>query len=280
MRSQIASPVLVLAVPLAALLLASCTSEEVHRGHGVVEQVMVDEGQVVIAHDDIPGFMMAMTMNFAIYDAKLLATLSAGDVVDFDLTVTRGQFYITAATVVGKVDAQSDWVLIGDKAVRADSAPSFSLIDQAGKLTSLEDLRGRTVLLDFIFTRCPGPCPILTSTHVSAERLLSPELRARTHFVSISIDPLRDTQQDMRSYGEARGADLDHWSFLTGPPSDVESVVAAYGIGTTRSAEGELEHVVASFLIDPRGRIVKRYLGLDHEPGQIAVDLESVAVDG
>jgi protein SCO1/2 len=266
-----------LALLLGLALVAACSGEEIHRGHGVVEQVLRDEGQAVIAHDEIQGFMPAMTMNFAIYDKEVLADLAAGDVVDFDLTVSRGQFYISKAVVVGKVDADSGWAVFGDKAVRADPAPDFALIDQRGEVVSLESLRGKIVLLDFIFTRCPGPCPILTSTHASAERLLSPELRARTHFVSISIDPLRDTPEDMARYGAVRGADLEHWSFLTGAPPVVEAVVAAYGIGTTRNADGELEHIVATFLIDRDGRIVRRYLGLDHEPRQLVAELEAAA---
>jgi len=257
-----------------------CGADEVYRGHGVIEQVLVDEGQVVVAHDDLPGLMPAMTMNFAIYDTELLAGLSAGDVVDFDLTASRGQFYITNATVVGKATPSMGWVVLGEQAFRSEPAPAFRLIDQNGAPLALSDLACRGVLLDFIFTRCPGPCPILTSTHVRAQRLLSEELREQTRFVSISIDPLRDTPEDMARYGAARGADLEHWSFLTGPQADVDAVVAAYGIGTTRAANGEIEHVVASFLIDPQGRIVKRYLGLDHDPGEIAADLEAVVAGG
>lgn len=265
---------------LAGVALLGCSGDEVHRGHGVVEQVLLDDGQIILAHDEMPGFMPAMTMNFPIYDAELLESLHAGDAVDFELTVSRGQFYITAAKIVGRADPGSGWVVIGDKAVRAEAAPSFVLIDQDGQSKGLADLRGRALLLDFVFTRCPGPCPILTSTHVSAERLLSPALREKTHFVSISIDPLRDTPEDMKRYAGVRGADLDHWTFLTGPPSEVQQVLSAYGVGTTRTEDGEIEHVVATFLIDGDGRIVKRYLGLDHEPEQLAADLEAVVAGG
>ena len=75
----------------------------------------------------------------------------------------------------------------------------------------------------------------------------------------------------------ARGADLSDWSFLTGPPDEVRDVLKAYGVGTGRSADGEIEHVLATFLVDSRGRIVKRYIGLDHAPEAIVADLEAVA---
>jgi len=276
-RTGLSLAILLTGVAAAGL---ACSRDEIHRGHGVVEQVLQDDGQIVIAHDEIEGLMPAMTMNFAIYDAKLLGSLSAGDVIDFDLTVSRNQLYITDAKVVGRADTSKDWVLLGDVAVRAEPAPLFSLVDQDEVPRKLEDFRGQGVLLDFVFTRCEGPCPILTSTHVTAERLLSPALRERTHFLSISIDPLRDTPADLKQYALVRGANLAHWSFLTGTPEDVQEILSAYGIGTTRAEDGEIEHVVASFLIDGEGRIVKRYLGLDHEPAEVAADLEAIVAGG
>ena len=257
--------------------LSSCNGTRTHAGHGVVREISVEDAQILLAHDEIPGLMPAMTMNMAMYDAALLASLRPGDVIDFELTVDRGSLTITAATVVGRVEAGEGWVRLGEALLPTEPAPGFALTDQAERPLALEELRGRTVLLDFIFTRCSGPCPILTSTHVAAERLLSPDLLERTRFVSISVDPERDTPQDLAAYATARGANLEHWSFLTGPVAEVEAVMQAYGVGTTQGPDGELAHVVASFLIDAEGRIVKRYLGLGYEPAEISADLELLA---
>jgi protein SCO1/2 len=279
MRRQRIGGLLLLWAVLAAVggLLLACGGAGTHAGHGVVREVAVEEGQVLLAHDEIPGVMPAMTMNIAIYDAELLASLQVGDEIDFELTVDRGSLYITAAEVVGQAETGGGWVRLGEVLVPAEPAPGFALIDQAGRPFSLEEQRGRAVLLDFIFTRCPGPCPILTSTHVVVQRSLAPELLPRTRFVSISIDPERDTPQDLVAYATARGVDLGHWAFLTGPSDEIESVMQAYGVGSTLAPGGELEHVVASFLIDGDGRLVKRYLGLDHEPAEIVADLEGLA---
>lgn len=153
---------------------------------------------------------------------------------------------------------------------RRDPAPSFALVDQDGRPLSLADLGGRLVVLDFIYTSCPGPCPTLTGAHVDLQKSLAPELRARTHFVSISIDPERDTPEVLRNYALARGADLSGWSFLTGPPETVRAVAASYGVGTTRASDEELVHTVATFLIDAEGQIAERWLGLDHDPAELA----------
>jgi protein SCO1/2 len=112
---------------------------------------------------------------------------------------------------------------------------------------------------------------------VVVQRALSPALRARTHFVSITLDPLRDHPADLEAYARARGADLSDWSFLTGPPDEVESVVKAWGAGGTRSPDGQIEHVVVTFLVDGHGRIVKRYVGGGHAPQEIVADMQAVA---
>jgi len=159
-----------------------------------------------------------------------------------------------------------------------DPAPPFRLTDQDGNPRALEAWRGQLVLLDFIFTRCPGPCPILTGLHVQLQRALSPELRARTHFVSISLDPLRDTPSVLREYAQKRGADLATWSFLTGTPDDVDKVLKNYGVGSVRTPDGQIEHLVVTFLIDADGQIARRYIGLDgHDPKEVLRDIAKLA---
>ena len=265
------------AVVAMALLATACSDQEVHSGHGVVHEVSVADQQVLIDHDEMPGLMPAMTMSFALYDPALLAKLKPGDVVDFELTAERGSFWISSATVVGRVTPEDGWSLMGEGLVKSDPAPPFSLVDVDGETVSLADLAGKTLLVDFIFTRCPGPCPSLTSSHVSVQRALTPAQREKIRFVSITIDPERDTPEDLRAYALARGADLADWSFLSGPSDEVVKVMRAYGVGTKAGADGDIEHVLATFLIDPRGRVVKRYLGLDHAPETLAADLEAVA---
>jgi protein SCO1/2 len=269
-RSGVAVAVLV------GLVLIACDGSKTYAGHGIVQQVMLEDRQAVIAHDEIPGLMPAMTMSFGVYDAALLASLKPGDVIDFVLTAQRGRFFVSGVKVLGKVDPAEGWSRMGDGLVKSDPAPAFELIRVPGETVSLTGLGGKTVLLDFIFTRCAGPCPTLTSSKVAVQRGLSPGARERSHFVSISIDPARDTPEDLRAYGQARGADLATWSFLTGEQARVQEVLAAYGVATANAGGDDLEHVLATFLIDPRGRIVKRYIGLDHDPQTIIADIEAV----
>lgn len=252
-------------------------SERLHsyQVRGVVEAVSPGDGQAVVQHEEIPGLMPAMSMNFDVPNPALLARLAPGQQIEFTLELRDRSFRITAARVLSESAAAGAAGASGTHGVAGasgllggvaelDSAPAFRLTDQQGRAVSLADWRGRAVLLDFIYTHCPGPCPILTARHVELQRALPPALRARVHFASISLDPQRDTPEALRAYAEARGADLSSWSFLTGPPEEVSAVLRAYGIGAGRRNGGEIEHLVATFLINPEGRIARRFLGLEH----------------
>lgn len=274
-RERTAAPLLLVLV----LALVACGPSKPRRyhGEGIVEDVRVEEGQVLISHEDIPGLMPAMTMSFDVPDRALAARLEPGSVIDFTLEFDGRSYRIVDARVRDKVEPREGYALLGNKLLRADPAPDFHLIDQDGHPLSLADLRGRVLLLDFVFTRCPGPCPILTGLHADVQRQIPPDLRPRIHFVSISLDPAHDTPAALRDYAIARGADLAGWSFLTGDAPAIDQVLEAYGIGRSRRDDGEIEHIVATFLIDAQGRIVRRYLGLDHEPEEILHDLEDLA---
>jgi protein SCO1/2 len=266
---------------LAALLLCALSAcgdgSQRYPARGVVRDVLPADHQVVIEHEEIEGLMPAMTMSFDVPDHDLLGRLSAGQVIDFTVQVSGEKYRVVEATVQGEAGSAGASGAFSQLAETRDPAPDFELTDQNGARLSLADLRGKLVLLDFIFTSCPGPCPILTSAHVTLQRSLPPELRARTRFVSISLDPVRDTPMELRSYAQKRGADLTGWSFLTGDPEAVERVVKAYGVGTLRSEDGQLEHLVATFLIDPEGRIAQRFIGLEHEPEELLKALASLS---
>ena len=184
----------------------------------------------------LPGFMPAMTMSFDVPNAELLAGLSRGQTIDFPIAVDGRSLRVVEARVVG--DEAERAVAAGGLAALAalrDPAPAFALIDQAGRPVASAALRGNVLLVDFVYTGCPGPCPILTSRHVTLQRKLSPEMRSRTRFVSISLDPTRDTPEALRAYAEARGVDLEHWSFLTGEPDAVAAGVATAAAGYGRT---------------------------------------------
>lgn len=267
------------AVLLLACLPLACSEPpgKLYSGRGTVRDVSAKHGQVVLESEEIPGLMPAMTMNFDVPDPKLLGKLEKGQVVDFALRVRGERYQIVGASIVDQKEV--DAVAQGPHAkiaVEGELAAPFEGIDQDGAPVSLASLRGRIVLLDFVYTHCPGPCPILTGILVSLQRKLPQDLRERTHFVSITLDPERDTPEVLRAYAGARGADLSGWSFVTGKPEQIDAVLAAYGVGRTQGS-GEIQHTLVTYLIDGEGRIVRRYTGLSHAPEEMLHDLRALA---
>jgi protein SCO1/2 len=266
------------ALALAAALATACGPAATRRpGHGLVVDVARAERQVVIEHEEIPDLMPAMTMNFEVPDPALLATLAPGQVIDFEVEFDGHAYRVVAARVRSQRPPPRDGPALGGVLDLGHLAPEFALSDQDGRALSLAELRGRFVLVDFVYTHCPGPCPILTGVHAEVQRRLPPELRERTRFVSISLDPARDTPERLRDYARARGADLATWSFATGTPEAVDAVLAKYGVGRTPGRDGEIDHLVVTFLVDPEGRIARRWVGLDHPAEEILADLERLA---
>ncbi|MGI9591161.1 MAG: SCO family protein, partial [Myxococcota bacterium] len=249
-------------LPSLVIVLGCGSDARRYEARGVVYDVNREFQQILVEHEDIPGLMPAMTMNFDVADPALLETLATGDRIVFELEFTGDGYRVLSAEKLGQGEV-GDLRLDGLARVRTP-APDFDLTDQSGARVSLEGLRGRTLLVDFVYTRCPGPCPALTSQHVALQRKLPPELRKRVWFVSISIDPAYDTPEALRAYAESRGADLARWSFLTGDPREVSAVVKRFGVGSLREPDGTIDHLVATFVVDAEGRIAERFIGLEH----------------
>ena len=135
-------------------------------------------------------------------------------------------------------------------------APAVELIDQAGRTFRLDDLRGKAVVVSFVYTTCSGSCPATTLNLARAQKVLKEAgLWGKVvEFVSISLDPVNDTPEALRGYARNFGADPAAWHFLTGPAGRVGEVLAAWGMWARRDSKGVLDHPSRIFLIDPKGR--------------------------
>ena len=100
----------------------------------------------------------------------------------------------------------------------------FTLTNQDGKVTTLADLTNRVWVADIIFTRCAGPCPIITGYMKSLEDALPKTSNAR--LVTLTTDPDYDTPAMMKRYGERFGADFSRWMFLTGTKAEIGALGA------------------------------------------------------
>ena len=142
-----------------------------------------------------------------------------------------------------------------------ESAPSFSLVDSRGKYVTSAELRGKVLLLSFIYTHCITECPMVTSRLGQiANRLKgSGLLGTRAHLVSISFDPTRDTPSWLATYAESVGADGAWWLFLTGTPPEIAALLKRYDFYCQQRRTGDFDHVSRVYLIDQAGRIRQIY---------------------
>jgi protein SCO1/2 len=140
-------------------------------------------------------------------------------------------------------------------------APEFTLINQHAKPVKLSDYRGKAVLVSFIFTTCNGSCPATTHRLAKVHDALAkePELHKQVHFVSITLDPARDTPEMLRGYMKLYELDEEHWTCVTGPVKDVIKVHAAWDMWAKPAANGQLDHPSRVFLVDKEGRVREIY---------------------
>lgn len=136
--------------------------------------------------------------------------------------------------------------------LRQRRAPNVMLLDHTGRRLRLYDdvMKGRTVLLNVMYSVCSNVCPPATRNLIEARRLLGDDAKA-LHFVSMTLTPLSDTPEALRAYKKLHGIGAD-WTFLTGAPAQVEQAQRALGFIGTDDAEGLLGHSAMARLCDER----------------------------
>jgi protein SCO1/2 len=155
-------------------------------------------------------------------------------------------------------------------------APEFVLTSQDGAPVTLTDFRGKVVAVTFILTMCTATCPVLTPMMSFVQDQLGNDFGTKIAFVSITVDPDRDTAEVLKQYAQAFGANLAGWSFLTGSPQAVREVTHRYGVYASKTANGDVEHTFLTSIVDPRGILRVQYLGVRFDPGEFRRDLLSL----
>jgi len=153
------------------------------------------------------------------------------------------------------------------------AAPDFALTSQDGAEVTLESLRGKVVAVAFIYASCPDVCPMLTDKMARVQDELGPAFGTDIAFVSISVDPERDTSKVLQEYAAAFDANLEGWSFLTGDPATVLAVAQGYGVAVREAADGQVDHTLLTTLIDRDGTMRVQYLGYRFDPEEFRHDL-------
>ena len=276
--------VMALILGLSAAACRGTNQAQVRRYHlkGTVVQVDKPQQHLVVNHEEIRGFMAAMTMPYPVADARALDQLSPGDQITADVVVSPNEIHLENVVVVKKSDGNgSPPGARSQPSQQGTPVPDFSLVNQDGKRFRLSQYRGKSVLLTFIYTRCPLPdyCPLMTHNFAEIEKALTklPDLYAKTHLLSISFDSRFDTPQVLRNYARAFVTDrgvrtFEHWEFATLPAVEKNTATKFFDVFITEE-QGQITHSVSTAIISPDGRLYRGYNGNDWKPIDVIDDL-------
>jgi len=275
---------------LSALLLSGCarrepTPEKRYEVTGKVVSVEAKDGVATIAHDEIPGFMSAMTMPFKIKEDWALRIMTPGQKIRGTLVV-QGLDSWLEGLVITESPPPGD---AGSAESPADpkpgiEVPDFSLVNQDGRPVHLGQYRGRYLLLTFIYTRCPLPdyCPRMSTyfSEILQAVEMDPVLPGRIHLLSISFDPEFDRPAVLQEYGKAwlgaRGSGgFQSWEFATGSAEQIRQITQFFGLSYWRET-GQIIHSLRTGLVGPDGRLVELYRGNEWKPAELVERVRSL----
>jgi protein SCO1/2 len=143
--------------------------------------------------------------------------------------------------------------------------PDFQLTNQNGQAFGSAQLTGKIWIADFVYTTCPGPCPMISGR---MSELQKPLEKTDVHLVSFSVDPEKDTPDVLRRYSEQLQAEAGRWDFLTGPKSAIYKISHdgfKLAMSDGSDAQGIPVHSTRMVLVDRRGQIRGYYDAVDPE---------------
>ena len=274
----------------AFLFLSACAGkpaaeEKRYALKGKVVSVDRAKSEVLVEHEDIPGYMPAMTMEFPVRDAEALKVMEAGDGLQAALVVTDDAYWldqIAISKVYQREGTPITQVLtVGPKEPQPGAEiPDVKLVNQDGRPFNTHKLKGRILVVTFIYTRCPLPdqCPLMSSNFAQLNAALGadPALRKRVHLLSVTLDPEFDTPAVLRSYGAtyAEGK-FENWDFATGDPTEVRRFAESFGL-IYKAEGGQVTHSLRTAVVGADGKLYKIYRGNEWKPEDMLSELQSM----
>ncbi len=307
----------VAAIAAALLLIAGCKPEPERPGHGpadaavsgaitnyavrgIVKSLKPAEKEVVIRHEEIPGYMIAMTMPFNVRDANELQGIHPGDAVEFRMRVTEKDAWIDQLRVVASTHATPTPTPVAASPTNpppafrvlpsvpelkvGDVVPDYAFTNQLGEPFKLSRFRGDALAVTFIFTRCPYPlfCPRMSDNFSTTQKLLMNRAGGPTnwHLISLSFDPEYDTPETMKAYGGRWGANPAHWTLATGSFDQIEPMATSSGLYFGRGVGiAEQNHNLRTLVIGPQGRLEQILIGNQWTAEELADALAKAAAN-
>ena len=244
---------------------------ERHEMRGLVLAIDQTASAVTVSHDPVPGYMDAMVMPFTVARPAELRDVRPGDRIRFRMTVGRDTTIDRIRILSAAPPSTPETAGAAPALPIGDVVPSFTLIDQHTTSVSLDSMRGKVVVVSFIYTRCPLPdyCPRVMTTFASLRDRFAGRLGTDLVLLTVTFDPQFDTPEKLREFAARYDANVPGWHLLTGSRADVTRVCTMLGV-EFYPEEGMLTHTLQTAVIDRTGRLAARAEGRDFSTRQLA----------
>jgi protein SCO1/2 len=250
------------------LLIAGCSKQQQETDlvtfplKGRVVSIDTTAHRIMIAHEEIPDYMKAMTMPFKVKNPTFMTKVAPGDSVIATLAVSRTESWLeTVEKVSGSKPVKvlsADDILLAHLYKVGDTIPDYPLTNQSGHRIRFSDFRGKVVALTFVYTRCPLPdfCLRMSDHFARLQKALKQDktIAGQWHLVTISFDPKFDTPAVLASYAGSYTADLSTWDFATDSLSTITKLTDGFGLSFA-AEEGLITHNLRTVVIDKNGAI-------------------------
>ena len=276
---------------LTVLAVAACGSPPAPHTYTLQGQVLAvapDHQQATIKHEEIKGFMAAMTMAYKMKDPQQLNGIGPGDLINATLVVETNGAFVTDVKKVGeapleKATTETPTASSGFELLKpGDPVTDANFVDQNGKKKPFSAFKGAPLAITFMYTSCPLPdfCPLMDRNFAAVQQTIEsdPELK-KVHLVSISFDPVTDTPAVLKKHASELKADPARWTFLTGDRDEIDKFASRFGMAIARSQTDpvNITHTLRTAIVDADGKVVKVYTGNEWKPDQVVADLKAIA---
>jgi protein SCO1/2 len=255
-------------IALAAIgLAAACGGNGDTRTYELTGQILVvkpETNEVLVKHEDIKGFMPAMTMPYHVKEYALIKDRVPGDLITATLNVAPNEAFLTAIKKTGSAPLPEDARTTIPAAANVyllkpgSAVPDTPLTDQ-GKALRLTDYKGYALAVTFVYTRCPLPqfCPMMDRRFAEVQKIAAsdPALAGKVRLLSISFDPRSDGDATLLAHAKKAGADPKVWRYVTSEEETVERLAAEFGVNVIREKDGTITHNLRTAIVDPSGKI-------------------------
>jgi protein SCO1/2 len=263
------------------------TNQHIYQVKGLVLEVHPEEKSVKIKHEEIPGYMIAMTMPFDVKDTNELAGIGPGDPVSFRLIVTDTDGWIDQIRRTGPktndlpVTPYLKFVRDFEPLNVGDPIPEYHFTNQFGQAFSTAQFKGQALAINFIFTRCPFPtfCPQTARnfSEVQSKLLARADGPTNWHLMTVSFDPEFDKPDVLKAYSQNYQANPDRWTFATGSVADITALGSKFGLTFWRDETGSISHNLRTLVIDASGCVQNIITGNEWTPDELVAELVKAA---